>query len=162
MAEIDRVAGQTNFNGVKLLDGGFAAQSFQVGANVGETIVVSSLANATKGGLGLDNGSASATGSSVSGVALAQGELTINGSAVGAVATASARNIATAMALQADYVVLGGGNAKRLKRLPKGVRLGDNGHAFTGGFRLWDRAWQDARPSCVVQTTGSLEGAVIE
>lgn len=65
-------------------------------------------------------------------------------------------------ALQADYVVLGGGNAKRLKRLPKGVHLGDNGHAFTGGFRLWDRAWQDARPSCVVQTTGSLEGAVIE
>jgi polyphosphate glucokinase len=39
--------------------------------------------------------------------------------------------------LQADYVVLGGGNARRLKRLPEGARLGDNGLAFTGGFRLW-------------------------
>jgi ROK family len=40
-------------------------------------------------------------------------------------------------ALEADYVVLGGGNARRLKTLPDGVRRGDNGHAFVGGFRLW-------------------------
>ena len=54
-------------------------------------------------------------------------------------------------ALQADYVVLGGGNAKRLKRLPKDVRLGDNEHAFIGGFRLWEQAWEDERPACIVQ-----------
>jgi polyphosphate glucokinase len=42
-------------------------------------------------------------------------------------------------ALVADYVVLGGGNAKQLERLPPGARLGDNHHAFVGGFRLWDR-----------------------
>lgn len=41
-------------------------------------------------------------------------------------------------ALQAEYVVLGGGNAKRLKQLPDGVRLGDNGNAFLGGFRMWE------------------------
>ena len=41
-------------------------------------------------------------------------------------------------ALEADYVVLGGGNAKLLKKLPPGSRLGDNSTAFTGGFRLWD------------------------
>jgi len=41
-------------------------------------------------------------------------------------------------AFQADYIVLGGGNAKRLKKLPRGVRLGGNLHAFTGGLRLWD------------------------
>ncbi len=41
-------------------------------------------------------------------------------------------------ALEADYVVLGGGNAKLLKKLPPGCRLGDNATAFTGGFRLWD------------------------
>src|SRR6201991_3500372 len=35
ISEIDRVAGQTNFNGVKLLDGSFTSQAFQVGANVG-------------------------------------------------------------------------------------------------------------------------------
>ena len=40
-------------------------------------------------------------------------------------------------ALEADYVVLGGGNAKLLKKLPPHARLGDNSTAFTGGFRLW-------------------------
>lgn len=41
-------------------------------------------------------------------------------------------------ALVADYVVLGGGNSKLLKDLPKGVRLGENSNAFRGGQRLWD------------------------
>jgi len=40
-------------------------------------------------------------------------------------------------ALQADYVVIGGGNARLLKRLPPGSRPGDNSNAFSGGFRLW-------------------------
>ena len=40
-------------------------------------------------------------------------------------------------ALEADYVILGGGNAKLLKTLPAGARLGDNNNAFRGGFRLW-------------------------
>jgi len=40
-------------------------------------------------------------------------------------------------ALEADYVVLGGGNSKLLKRLPPGARLGNNSDAFLGGFRLW-------------------------
>jgi polyphosphate glucokinase len=41
-------------------------------------------------------------------------------------------------ALVADYVVLGGGNARKLDELPRGARLGDNRHAFLGGFRLWE------------------------
>jgi hypothetical protein len=40
-------------------------------------------------------------------------------------------------ALQADYVVLGGGNAKRLKDLPPGSRLSNNLTTFRGSFRLW-------------------------
>jgi polyphosphate glucokinase len=40
-------------------------------------------------------------------------------------------------ALQADYVVLGGGNAKKLKKLPPGARMGRNENAILGGFRLW-------------------------
>jgi polyphosphate glucokinase len=40
-------------------------------------------------------------------------------------------------ALQADYVVLGGGNAKLLKKLPRGFLAGNNANAFLGGFRLW-------------------------
>ena len=41
-------------------------------------------------------------------------------------------------ALEADYVVLGGGNNKKLKELPRGARLGKNENAFVGGFRLWE------------------------
>ena len=41
-------------------------------------------------------------------------------------------------AINPDDVVLGGGNAKKLKKLPEGCRLGDNMFAFKGGFRLWD------------------------
>jgi polyphosphate glucokinase len=41
-------------------------------------------------------------------------------------------------AFEADYVVLGGGNAVRLKKLPPNVRLGDNHNALLGGLRLWD------------------------
>jgi polyphosphate glucokinase len=41
-------------------------------------------------------------------------------------------------ALNVDDVVLGGGNAKLLKTLPKGVRRCTNANAFIGGFRLWD------------------------
>jgi len=41
-------------------------------------------------------------------------------------------------AFEPDYVVLGGGNAEELGKLPAGVRLGANTNAFVGGFRLWD------------------------
>ncbi len=41
-------------------------------------------------------------------------------------------------ALEVDHVVLGGGNARLLKELPKGVELGSNSTAFAGGVRLWD------------------------
>jgi polyphosphate glucokinase len=41
-------------------------------------------------------------------------------------------------ALQPEDVVLGGGNAKLLKKLPPLCRLGDNANAFKGGFRMWE------------------------
>ena len=44
-------------------------------------------------------------------------------------------------ALEADYVVLGGGNAKHLKELPSGARLGNNLNAFRGGSLLWRASW---------------------
>jgi polyphosphate glucokinase len=40
-------------------------------------------------------------------------------------------------ALEADDVVVGGGNAKLLRSLPRGVRRGANANAFLGGYRLW-------------------------
>jgi polyphosphate glucokinase len=42
------------------------------------------------------------------------------------------------MALEPDDVVLGGGNVKKLKKLPPRCRPGDNANAFCGAFRLWD------------------------
>jgi len=48
-------------------------------------------------------------------------------------------------ALAAEYVVLGGGNAKLLKTLPPGCKLGDNSAAFVGGFRLWDEPVDQAK-----------------
>ena len=55
------------------------------------------------------------------------------------------RHVATVVeklrdALEADYVVLGGGNNKKLKELPPNSRLGNNENAFRGGFRVWDGA----------------------
>ncbi len=43
-------------------------------------------------------------------------------------------------ALEADDVVIGGGNAKKLENLPPGARLGSNLNAFAGGFRMWDKS----------------------
>ena len=34
-------------------------------------------------------------------------------------------------------IVLGGGNAKKIKKLPPACRIGDNSIAFVGGFRMW-------------------------
>jgi polyphosphate glucokinase len=44
-------------------------------------------------------------------------------------------------ALVAEYVVIGGGNAKKLDELPEGARLGGNQNAFIGGYRLWEEAY---------------------
>ena len=49
--------------------------------------------------------------------------------------------------LEADYVVLGGGNARKLKRLPKNARLGSNDFAFLGGFRVWHHAAPSGAPA---------------
>jgi len=45
-------------------------------------------------------------------------------------------------ALRPDDVVLGGGNTKKLKKLPPGCRAGDNANAFVGGFRMWEKESQ--------------------
>src|SRR5690606_17339954 len=66
-AEIGRVAETTNFNGTKLLDGSFAAQSFQVGANQGETIDIEAIANASTSALGTWTSVATASRSDAAG-----------------------------------------------------------------------------------------------
>lgn len=48
--------------------------------------------------------------------------------------------------LIADYVVLGGGSAKKLDDLPDGIELGHNRNAFLGGVRLWQTDPNTRRP----------------
>ena len=47
--------------------------------------------------------------------------------------------------LEVDYVVVGGGNAKRLDSLLENERLGDNDNAFGGGLRLWESSGHPLR-----------------
>jgi predicted NBD/HSP70 family sugar kinase len=56
-------------------------------------------------------------------------------------------------ALEVEDVVLGGGNAKLIDRLPRGVRRGDNSHAQLGGRRLWRRALSPRRKPLGPATT---------
>jgi polyphosphate glucokinase len=56
-------------------------------------------------------------------------------------------------AVQAEEVVLGGGNVKRLKELPPHCREGNNDNAFLGGFRLWEQP--ESKP---VQATAPTAG----
>lgn len=81
IAEVGRVSDETQFNGIKLLDGSFTEQTFQIGANQGETFSFNINGMTTdKLGSGLDAG-VSAQGTSN---ALAQGDLVINGVVIGA------------------------------------------------------------------------------
>jgi len=109
VSEIDRVASTSAFNGVKLLDGSFSAQQFQVGANAGETVTISTIASARTTDIGQSN--IATSGGGEVGVSLGASDVEINGNAVGAVSAAgtaagasTAANIAAAIEL-ADSTV---------------------------------------------------------
>jgi len=92
--EIDRVADQTAFNGVKLLDGSFSGATFQIGANAGETITVASTTDSNTAALGSVSTNTSAglsvAASAITGfaTAIAAGGVTVNGTDIGAIAGA--------------------------------------------------------------------------
>ena len=90
MKEIDRVAGQTNFNGTKLLDGSFSGALFQVGADAGQTIGINSIVDANVDSLGRASFAATQTSTAAvaTGTATTAGEISgmsINGKAIDAV-----------------------------------------------------------------------------
>ncbi len=84
IAEIDRVSVASSFNGVKLLDGTFTSQQFQVGANANQTINVAQIASSRTADIGQGTVATSA-GTAVAG-AVGSGDLTVNGNAVAATA----------------------------------------------------------------------------
>ncbi len=83
--QINTVATQSSFNGVKLLDGTFNSQTFQVGANAGETIAISSIASAKADSLGVGTTSSYATtlNATVITGAITAGGVTVNGYGIG-------------------------------------------------------------------------------
>jgi flagellin len=87
IAEIDRVANNSAFNGIKLLDGSFQNQSLQVGAgNEANDRIVISIGNAKASALGVGSGSSYSTqnnAAKVTATALTSGGVTINGFSVG-------------------------------------------------------------------------------
>ncbi len=90
IAEIDRVASNTNFNGLNLLDGTFTGQRLQVGAdsNASNQISITQIASARSGALGVGGQSSYSTtvtgGAVTAATALVSGGITINGFQVGA------------------------------------------------------------------------------
>jgi len=88
-SEIDRVAGSTNFNGTKLINGSFSSAKFQVGADAGESITVSSITNASLAGMGSVNRASTQSSTAITDLAAtALADLTINGTDVGVLAAA--------------------------------------------------------------------------
>jgi polyphosphate glucokinase len=66
-------------------------------------------------------------------------------------------------AIHPEDAVIGGGNAKKLSRLPPGCRLGANAYAFVGGFRLWGRAQQGGRSTTTTRPSiiGGVESLLV-
>jgi len=96
VAEIDRVATQTAFNGTKLLNGGFTGAVFQIGANAGDSITIDSIANSTASNLGTQNTrTLVASGTVVSQIttagygSIAAGAIKVEGTALNAIGSAS-------------------------------------------------------------------------
>jgi flagellin len=77
--EVNRIASQTAFAGVKLLDGTFSNVGFQVGSNAGETLTISSLANVNSTSLGTYTGAAVTGAAATAFTAITAGDLTIDG-----------------------------------------------------------------------------------
>ena len=100
-AEIDRVSQNSSFNGVKLLDGSFSAQSFQVGANAtaNDTVKIDTIASTRTASLGSVGTSYAATlAGGATTTALTAGDVTLNGFQVGASALGSGAGQSTASA----------------------------------------------------------------
>jgi len=83
--ETQRIGTQTNFNGIKLLDGTFTSKNFQVGANSSETIVFNSIGDSRATGLGSNT-------------------LLLDGSKTGATSAASSIAVANTIAATPDVV----------------------------------------------------------
>ena len=153
-SEIDRVATQTSFNGVKLLDGSFQDQTFQVGANQGETITVASITDASSDALGSWTSVATANTTASSGafadvtLAAANDEfsITVDGETAVAIPAAGANEVVDAAAIDAELA----SNAATLEAA---------GITFTGSAADGDLAFSKADGSAFDVVVANDAGA---
>ena len=128
LEEIERVATQTAFNGTTLLNGTFQAQTFQVGANAGETIALD-ISNGVRtsqiGQIAQETGA-----SAVSAVAITSGDVTINGATVNDSVAGSAGGQSADSAFAKAAAVNSSGIAGVTAEAVTGTRASDN--ASTG------------------------------
>jgi flagellin len=115
IAEVQRVGTQTDFNGIKLLDGSFTAQNFQVGANAGQTIAVNSIVDARTASLGSNTlvAAGTATGQTlVSATAITTGNaVTVEGNLGLTTSAGTVSNIGYAVNSGADQIATAINNA---------------------------------------------------
>ncbi len=108
LSEVTRIANQTTFNGKKVLDGSLQSQSFQIGANVGQTVSVSLGQSVKASSLGqvaeVKSGDISSSFASGTGLKLAAGDLTVDGTDLAGTYTTAA-SLATAI----NAAITGGG-----------------------------------------------------
>ncbi|MCE9550368.1 MAG: flagellin [Betaproteobacteria bacterium] len=107
-AEIDRVAQNSSFNGVQLLDGTFTAQNFQVGAGAtaNDHIAINTISSARTSALGSAGTTSTATkvGTAIT-AALAAGDLTLNGQQIGASSAGIGGGLTSASATQVAVAI---------------------------------------------------------
>jgi len=140
IAEIDRIASQTSFNGQKVLDGTFGNAVFQVGANVGETISVNLTTSVRANQIGQI---ASATGTAVSANALTDGGLTISiGTGTAVSVGASVAGTATGQEADSAYSKVNAINAAGIAGLTATASNSSTGTfstiSSTGGFSTYN------------------------
>jgi flagellin len=118
LSEIDRVANQTAFNGVKVIDGSFSSAVFQVGANANETITIAVSIDANIAALGgavtTSTGASGAVTATITDLtAVAAGSLTVNGTDIGALTAVGTVNQRVSQVVNAinDVSVTTGVNA---------------------------------------------------
>jgi flagellin len=109
IAEVNRIGSQTNFNGIKLLDGSFTSQDFQVGANKGEVITFNSIGDSRATGLGsntllIDGSKTGSTILSANGAAVANSGITADATVTLSNANGGTANFAIAANTQASAI----------------------------------------------------------
>jgi flagellin len=157
IAEIDRIASQTSFNGRKVLDGSFGGATFQVGANVGETISLALTSSVKATAIGQV---ATSTGTNT-----LSSLFTTGGSAATAGSVAAGTVADPAVAISFDIngttVSVGASGGRTLAQLATAITGAATGYtaAVSGGGLTLTANTAGANPMTITNTTGITFGA---